>query len=132
MHPTRTDGGRTRVRRGERGTVLLAVLLLVTVSAAMSTSLVLRASSVAAELRARRDVTCARFAALGGLALGGARADPVATAALVGPDVRVLAVAWVRPSPAWCVLRASAVCGTASRTLDRTMIDLAACATPPM
>lgn len=116
--------------RRERGSVLLAVMLLAAVSVAMSTAMLRRASSLASELRARRDVMCARYAAIGGLALGAARADPVATAALVGPDVKRLAVSWIRLGPGWCVLRASASCGGATRTLDRTMADAAACDTP--
>ncbi|HXC50517.1 MAG TPA: hypothetical protein VN634_06535 [Candidatus Limnocylindrales bacterium] len=116
----------------ERGSVLLAVTLLAAVSVAMSASMILRATALASELRAHRNVLCARYAALGGLALGSARIDPVATAALVGPEVSRLAVFWVRPGPTWCVLRASASCQSATRTLDRTMSDVAACSTPPI
>ncbi len=118
-------------RPSERGSVLLAVMLLAAVSIAMSTSMILRAAALASELRAHRNVLCARYAALGGLALGTARIDPVATAALVGPEVSRLAVFWVRPGPTWCVLRASASCQSATRILDRTMADVAACSTPP-
>src|SRR5205085_253802 len=119
-------------RRSERGSVLVAVMLLAAVSVAMSTSMILRATSLAAELRAHRSVLCARYAALGGLALAAARIDPVATAALVGPDVRRLSVSWVRVSLSWCVLRASGPCQAATRTLDRTMADVASCSNPPL
>jgi len=97
----------------------------------MSASLIAHAQSLAAELRARRDVLCARYAALGGIALGTARADATATATLVGPRVGSLAVYWVRPTTSWCVLRAAAACGEATRVLDRTMPDPSACSAPP-
>ena len=115
----------------ERGSVLLAVMLLAAVSIAMSAALIMRAASLASELRARRSVLCARYAALGGLALGTARIDAAGTAALVGPGVDSLAVFWVRLGPSWCVLRAIGACRPATRTLDRTMPEVTACSTPP-
>jgi hypothetical protein len=112
----------------EKGAVLLAVVLLIAMAAAMAASLIERAASAASEFRARRSVLCARYAAVGGLALGAPLANG---ASLVGPDVRSLMVWRVRMSPAWCVLRASASCDAATRTLDRTLADPSACTVTP-
>lgn len=109
---------------GQRGAVLLAVVLLVAVAAAMSAVLMQRTWSTAAELRARRDVLCARYAALGGLALG---APGSSLAGLVDPRIGSLVVTRTKLRPSWCVLRAAATCGSASRTLDRTLPDALAC-----
>ena len=114
-----------RPRQGERGAVLLAIVLLLAMAAAVSAALLDRAASAVSELRARRDVLCARYAALGGLALGAPVSDG---ASLVGPAVDSLVVSKVLLSPAWCVLRASASCDTATRTLDHTLADASACA----
>lgn len=120
----------TAERSGERGAVLLLVVMLTAAGTAMSAALVAHASLAAAEVRARRDVLCARYAALGGLALGAPAAD---ASSLLGEEVDALAVSLIRLGPAWCILRASAACGTARRTLERTMDDPAACdpAPPP-
>lgn len=119
--------GLRREAGGQCGAVLLAVLLLMTMAAAASVSMIERAASAAAELRARRDVLCARYAALGGIALG----QPAGEAAgLVGPRVDALAVSRVRLGPTWCVLRAWASCDSATRTLDHTLADQSACSSP--
>ena len=120
----------TPKRGDERGAVLLFVVMLTAAGTGMSAALVAHASLAAAEVRARRDVLCARYAALGGLALGAPVAD---ASSLLGEEVDALAVSLIRLGPAWCVLRASAACGTARRTLERTMDDPAACdpAPPP-
>jgi len=102
---------------------LLVVMLLATAAVAVSAALIDRAALAAAELGARRAVLCARYAALGGLALGG----PVGDASALGESrVESLVVARVRLSPSWCVLRATASCDGATRTLDRT-VDVSAC-----
>ena len=113
-------------RRAERGSALLVVMMLATAAVAVSAALVDRAALVGAELGARRAVLCARYAALGGLALG----QPTADASALG-DTRVksLVVSRVRLSASWCVLRAAASCDNAMRTLDRT-IDVPACDSP--
>ena len=120
----------TPKRSDERGAVLLFVVMLTATGTGMSAALVAHASLAAAEVRARRDVLCARYAALGGLALGAPAAD---ASSLLGEEVDALAVSLIRLGPAWCILRASAACGTARRTLERTMDDPAACdpAPPP-
>lgn len=112
----------------QRGSVLLAVVILLAALTAMSAATLTRAAAAAAELRARRDVLCARYAAIGGLALGTTAGD---AAALVGPDVDALAVTLVLAAPGWCVRRAAAACGTATRRLDSAALDPAACATAP-
>jgi hypothetical protein len=122
-----------RVAQGrlqEHGSVLLAAMLLLAVSAAMTAALVGRAAAAASELRARRDVLCARYAALGGLALGIVPADASTAAAIVGPRVTSLTVETRLVASDWCVRRAAAACGDAIRTLERTMPDPSAC-TPP-
>jgi hypothetical protein len=118
-------GAGARARGTERGGVLVAAVLLVAVAVALSAALMDRASQAAAELRARRDVLCARYAALGGLALGTTTNGD--GAAFVGPRVDSLVVSRVRLSPAWCVLRASASCDGATRTLDRALADTSLC-----
>lgn len=97
-------------------------MLLVAVAATLPVTLGHRAAQLAAEVGARRDVLCARYASLGGLALG-VVGEQTAT---FGEPVRRLQVTRVRLSPSWCVLRASATCGRALRTLERT-VDPHAC-----
>ena len=111
-------------RAGERGSVLLAVLLMTAVAVAMSAALLDSASALVAELRARREVLCARYAALGGLAL----ATPTGSAAaLVGPQVDALGVSLVRSSATWCVCSATATCGEATRSFEHTLADATSC-----
>lgn len=123
-------GGVRRRRRGERGSVLLVTVLLAAAGAAMSAALLESARSVALEFRARRDVLCARYAALGGLALGAPTAPDGSAVTLVGGDADSLVVSRVLVAPNWCVLRATAACGGAVRTLERTLDDPSPC-TPP-
>lgn len=112
---------------GERGVVLLLVVLLLAAATAVSASLLERASALAREVRARQDVLCARYGALSGLALDAPTADPAAAAALVSEKLSSLSTALVRRGPSWCVLRATARCGQATRTLERTVEDPARC-----
>jgi len=72
-------------------------------------------------------VLCARYAALGGLALGLTTSDG---AALVGARVDTLTVSLVLVAPGWCVRRTTATCGTATRRFDSTALDPAACLAP--
>lgn len=102
------------------------VLLLATAAVAVSAALVDRAALAGAELGARRAVLCARYAALGGLALGGPAAD---AADLVGSSVDSLVVSRLRLSSSWCVLRAKASCDGSTRTLDRT-VESSICDSP--
>jgi hypothetical protein len=78
---------------------------------------------LADELRVRREVLCARYAALAGLALGPSAAD---RAAAVDDGVESLWVALVLRGPGWCVLRSTGACGQAVRTLEKT-VPVAAC-----
>jgi type II secretory pathway component PulK len=118
------------MRRSERGSVLLVVVVLATAAIAVSAALIERASLVAVELHARREVLCSRYAALGGLALGAPTAADGSAAALIDPRVNSLVVSRVRLSPSWCVLRATASCDGATRTLDRTLADASVCSSP--
>lgn len=115
-----------RARGGERGGVLLVVVLLAAAATSVSTSLIERASLAAGELRARRSVLCARYAALGGLALGTPMSGAGA-AALVSARADALHVSRVRLAADWCVLRATASCDGATRTLERTLADPSLC-----
>lgn len=108
--------------------MLLAVVILLAAAAATSAAMIAEAAGAAAELRAHRDVLCARYAAIGGLALGATTSD---AAGLVSSEVDSLAVSLVSLAPDWCVRRAVAVCGTATRRLDSVALDPAACAPGP-
>lgn len=103
---------------GQRGSALLAVLLIAFALAAMSALAGRAGRQVAAELRTRAEVLCARYAAIGGLALGPTDGD---AASVVDDRVASLEVTLVSRSPEWCVVRSSAVCGRAQRTLERTV-----------
>ena len=119
--------GRKRTHRGERGSVLLVVILLAAAAVAVSAALIDRAALAGAELRARRDVLCARYAALGGLALDAPTAGDGSAAALLDSRAGFLVVSRVRLSASWCVLRATASCDGATRTLERTLEDVSVC-----
>lgn len=117
-------------RGGQRGAALLAVVVLLVAAGAVSAAVVWRVAGVAAEVRARRDVLCARYAAVGGLVFGAKGpgiAAPSVVAAAVGSRAGSVAVSLRRPAPSWCVLRSSATCGSATRTLEHTLADPAAC-----
>lgn len=117
-------------RASERGSVLLVTVLLAAAGAAMSAALLEGARSAAMELRARRDVLCARYAALGGLALGVPTAGDGSAVNLVGGDADSLVVSRMLVASNWCVLRSTAVCNGAVRTLERTLADASSCASP--
>ena len=117
----------TAGKRRERGSVLLVVMLLASAGVAASAALIDRAALAGAELRSRRGVLCARYAALGGLALNAPTASDGSAGALIEPRVDFLVVSRVRLSPSWCVLRAAAACGGATRTFDRSLADASAC-----
>lgn len=114
-------------RRGQRGSILIVVVVMAAAALASSAAVIERASQGARELRARRDALCARYAALGGLALGSATPSDGSAAALVDSRAHYLAVSLVRPTAGWCVLRSKALCDGAVRTLDRTLADTTAC-----
>jgi hypothetical protein len=107
--------------------VLLVVVLLGAAMTASSAALLDRARSAAAELRTRRDVLCARYAATGGLLLPAPTPADGSAASVVDAGVESLLVWPVARSPSWCVLRSSAACGTALRTVERTAADLSLC-----
>lgn len=120
-------GGGRHGNDGQRGAALLLVVMLAAAAAASSASLLARAGAVAREVHAREQALCARYAALSGLAFDAAIADASAAAALVADQVDSLTTALVRRGPSWCVLRATARCGQATRTLERTLDDPARC-----
>jgi len=102
----------------ERGTALLVTLILGLAVAAATAALSEAAHELAAEVNVRRQVLCARYAALSGLAIGPAPAD---TATIVDPAVTSLTVSAVLKAPGWCVIRSIGVCGEARRTVERTV-----------
>jgi hypothetical protein len=107
-----------------RGSATLAAFLLVLSCAALTLSATTAAHQASMEHRARREVACARFGALGGIALG-----PTADGHpdLVGPEVGQLRVS-VAPDPLGrCVVTATATCGAAVRTLRRARGNPAHC-----
>jgi hypothetical protein len=109
--------GRVRpLRRPERGIALLALLLLGTVLASAVAVLTIAMTDAAGELRARSEVLCARYAAQGGLVAGRAADN---RPELVSASVEHLAVQTIQRRPSWCVLRATARCGSAVRSAER-------------
>jgi hypothetical protein len=115
------------VSRGARarnhGSALVGVLVLSVATVAVVSALADVTRQVAAEVRVRREAQCARFAALGGLALG---PSPTDRADAIGAGVESLRIVTLLRAPGWCVVRSSARCGDAERTLERT-VDPALC-----
>ena len=107
----------------ERGSALIAVLILGLAVVGGAAVLGRATYELTSELRVRREALCARYAALAGLALGPSGGDQAAT---VGGDVDALSVSFVRRSATWCVTRSFARCGDAQRAVERTA-PLAAC-----
>lgn len=101
----------------ERGSALIATLVLGLAVVAGAAVVGHASYQLAAELRVRREVLCARYAALAGLALGASPADQAAT---VGVEVDALVVSSVARAPGWCVTHSFARCGDAQRTIERT------------
>lgn len=104
-------------RRPERGVALLALVLLGAALASAVAVLTIAMADAAGELRVRSDVLCARYAAQGGLVAGHAADN---RPELVSARVRHLTVQTIRRRPTWCVLRATARCGGAIRSAERT------------
>jgi len=99
-----------------RGSATLAAFLLVLACAALTLSAATAAHQASVEHRARSEVACARFGALGGIALG----PPTdGHPELIGPELGQLTVSAVRDATGRCVVTATATCGTATRTLRR-------------
>ncbi len=115
------------MKRGERGSAVLVVIVVGFALAATGVAATSRARGLMLELRARHEVMCARYAALSGLALGETGFDERAAAALVSPEVDALRVQRLRRGPAWCVLRSEADCGQAHRIAERTLTAVGAC-----
>ena len=107
-----------------RGSATLAAFLLVLACAALTLSAATAAHQASVEHRVRREATCARFGALGGIALG-----PTADGRpeLVGAELDQLAVSAAPDALGRCVVTASAACGTAMRTLRRARGNPAHC-----
>jgi hypothetical protein len=100
-------------------------LILALAAAATAAALAQAGHSLAEEIGVRRDVLCARYGALAGLALGPGHVD---AAALLDASVSSLTVSAVLRTQAWCVYRSTASCGRARRVLERT-VALERCST---
>jgi len=104
--------------RHERGTALLALMLIGSALTAAAGTLAAAVFESAAELHARSEVLCARYAADGGLVVGPAaqgRPD------LISEQVDSLEVQPIRRAENWCVLRSTARCAGAVRSTERTV-----------
>lgn len=97
---------------------MLAVLLISGALTAAVAVVALSLADSATELRVRTDVLCAGYAAAGALELGTSADD---RPELVGPSVSELQVAWVAYDDDWCVVRATAHCGRAVRSRERSV-----------
>jgi Tfp pilus assembly protein PilV len=110
----------------ERGSVLLAVLVLGLGLVALAAMLSEVVRQAVLEHGARRDALCARYAALSALAAGPDRIELARGAT----DADAVTVFRRLRSPSWCVLRSHARCGRAVRTVDRTLADPRSCLAP--
>ena len=104
-------------RRPERGIALLALILLGAALASAVAVMTIAMTNAARELHARSDVLCARYAAQGGLVVGRAADN---RPELVSARVEHLTVQTIQRRPSWCVLRATARCGGAVRSAERS------------
>jgi hypothetical protein len=102
----------------------LAAFLIVFACATLTLSAATAAHQASIEHRARREVSCARFGALGGIALG-----PTADGRpeLVAMELSQLTVAAALDAGGLCAVTATAVCGEAIRTMRRAHGNPAHC-----
>lgn len=107
-----------------RGSATLAAFLIVLACAALTLSASTAAYQASVEHRARSEVACARYGALGGIALG-----PTADGhpELIGTELGQLGVTAALDAQGRCVVTATATCGSAMRTLRRTRGNPAHC-----
>jgi hypothetical protein len=107
-----------------RGSATLAAFLIVLACAALTLSAATAAHQASIEHRARSEVACARFGALGGIALG-----PTADGRpeLVAAELGQLTVSAAIDAAGRCVVTATATCGVAVRTLRRARGNPAHC-----
>lgn len=118
MNAARVSAPRPTSRVRARGSALVATLVLGLATVGAAGVLAHATYELGAELRVRREVLCARYAALAGLALGPSVADQ---AAAVGDEVDSLSVAFALRAAQWCVVRSTARCGSATRTVERAV-----------
>ena len=104
--------------QAQHGSALLVTLVLGLAVGAATAALADAAYELAAEVSVRRQVLCARYASLSGLALGPVAGDGAGT---VDSGITSLSVAAVLKAPGWCVVRSIGVCGEARRTIERTV-----------
>lgn len=102
--------------RSQRGSILLALLILAALSAAIAGAGWRSCEAVARELRARRAVLCARYAALGALA---AWPDHVEPSLFGGRHELRLSAVTAGGGGGRCSVLVEAVCDGARRVLSR-------------
>ena len=100
----------------ERGSALLAALMLASVAISLVASLSTVARTAARDVRDRENALCARYAALAGIALG-ASADT--RPHIVSTRVSALHVRTHGEREGLCVRRATARCDDVVRTVER-------------
>ena len=109
--------------RGERGSVLLALLFTGIGLAWIVSGLVASTRELALEYRAHREVVCARYAALSGLALAepsSAHARPrYSLGKSTGAGEAVLAVTLSGSGSGDCLLQSEGRCGSARYPITR-------------
>jgi len=106
---------------GERGSVLLALLFAGIGLAWISSALIASTGELALEYRAHREVVCARYAALSGLALAEAstaRARPRYRFG-EGNNAAEAVVTLSTPGPGRCMLASEGRCGSARYPIER-------------
>jgi hypothetical protein len=104
--------------QAEHGSALLVTLVLGLAVGAATAALAEAAYELAAEVSVRRQVLCARYASLSGLAFGLIAGDGAGT---VDSGVTSISITAVLKAPGWCVVRSIGVCGEAQRTIERTV-----------
>jgi len=108
----------------QRGSVLLAVMILAAAASMIATLTIRSVGGAGEELRDRRAVLCARYAAIGGAVLGTvADGKPH----LISPSVTALSVTMRKDAAGTCSLVSVARCGRAERRFTRRIDDTPTC-----
>lgn len=105
----------------ERGSALLVTLAFGLALAALSTLAVAIAADAVHRVRLRRDVLCARYAAVSLLAAGTGAYGARAARSHLDRNVSRVRYRLVAKGTHRCVAEATAWCGEARRTLERTV-----------
>jgi hypothetical protein len=117
-----------RRRTAQKGGGLLGAIISITIASAAVAGVASSVTTVAAEVAARRQVLCARAAALGALHLHPATLPEIDTASLF-PGMNSVDVAAFRDAQGACLVVSRANCGQAQRSF-RLKTDDARCLIP--